>query len=501
MATHLRYVCLSDLHLGAPDSTLTRLSDCGCPDFTQCSPVLATFAQALRQTVLDLCDGRTRSDLPTLVLLGDILDMGVSPLGQVSTVFAQFMRAMFPPGEPAAFSPVVMMVPGNHDHHLWRMAQDRIFLDALRGGEVPDDLVDHTDYERRPPGSRIESELLTLILRQQSGLAEASVHIAYPNLCLLAPQRNRGLLLHHGHYIDPLYRLMSTLTGILSPTLPMPSTLEEIERQNGAWVDFLWSDLGSAGATGREAFSIYEMMGNAGASHDYAQQLRDHIVDRITAQFGISGEFDVWNGIRLRQVVGAAIEATLTRTAQTQRNNFLDALSTQDYADLRWFLSGPLLADLQRAAARAKNEGGAALAPAADLHISLGYGHTHKPYQREVTAQGLKHPVAVYNTGGWVLDQPTLTCTQGASALFISESLDVGTLRLFNDPVNGTMAPVHVEGISPAADAGNALLDELARAVHLQAGPWTLFSEAVRVKLQDMAHHALHAQSDPQCPN
>ena len=311
-------------------------------------------------------------------------------------------------------------------------------------------------------------------------------------------------MLHHGHYIDPLYRLMSTLMAILAPGQPAPATLEEIERQNGAWVDFLWSDLGSAGATGREAFSLYEMMGNAGASHAYAQALRDHIVDRLTAQFGISGEFDVWNGVRLRQVVGAAIEATLTRTAQTQRNNFLDALSTQDYADLRWFLSGPLLADVQRAIGRARPAGpddGPVTAAAAGFHVALAYGHTHKPYQREVTAEGLEHPVAVYNTGGWVLDQPTLTCTQGASALFISDALDIATLRLFNDPVNDVMVPVHVEGLSPAGDAGNDLLPELTQAVRANVQAWGVFSDAVRTKLQDIAHRALHATCDPENPN
>lgn len=498
MTSELRYVCLSDLHLGAPDSTLTRLDDQGRPDLSEPCPVLVTFARALRQTVLQMGGHRAPDDRPTLILLGDILDMGVSPLGQVSTVFAQFVRELFPAGEAPAFSPLVMMVPGNHDHHLWRMAQDRIFLDALGNGEVPDDLVDHTDYEKRPPGSRIESELLTLILRRQSGLAQASVHIAYPNLCLLSRECSRGLVLHHGHYIDPLYRLMSTITGILAPEVTMPSKIEEIERQNGAWVDFLWSDLGSAGATGREAFSIYEMMGNAGASHAYAQQLRDHIVDRITAQFGISGEFDVWNGIRLRQVVGAAIEATLTRTAQTQRNNFLDALSTQDYADLRWFLSGPMLHDLKRACERAW----AGASPSArDLQVALGYGHTHKPYQREVVAEGLSLPVQVYNTGGWVLDQPTLTYTQGASALFISDDLDVATLRLFNDPVNDAMTPVHVEGISPEADRRNLLLAALSQAVQSHDRAWSVFSEAVRTQLMAIAHRALHAHCDPQDPN
>ena len=221
--TPVRYVCLSDLHLGAPDSTLTQLNAAGEFDAGHPSPTLLHFASSLRRTLRHLAQaaqgqGQGQSPTPpTLVLLGDILDLGISPMGQVARVFAQFVEALFPPCQAPVLSPTVLLVPGNHDHHLWRMAQDTLFVDALRQGQTHDDLIDHSEYRDRPPGSEIPCDMLTAILRRHlPDEPLARVHIAYPNLCLITPDRKRGVVLHHGHYIDPTYRLMSTINGLMS---------------------------------------------------------------------------------------------------------------------------------------------------------------------------------------------------------------------------------------------------------------------------------------------
>ena len=51
--------------------------------------------------------------------------------------------------------------------------------------------------------------------------------------------------------VKALYLAMSTLNERLSGRSARPKSVAGVERQNGAWVDFLWSDLGCAGARAR----------------------------------------------------------------------------------------------------------------------------------------------------------------------------------------------------------------------------------------------------------
>ena len=61
--TPVRYVCLSDLHLGAPDSTLTQLNAAGGFDASHPSPTLLRFASSLRRTLGHLARDRKSTRL------------------------------------------------------------------------------------------------------------------------------------------------------------------------------------------------------------------------------------------------------------------------------------------------------------------------------------------------------------------------------------------------------------------------------------------------------
>jgi len=105
--------------------------------------VLARFGEALEATAREL-----GGDTPVqLVLMGDALDLGLSPFGDVSRSFAQFLKCMFPHGEEPVLDPQIVYVPGNHDHHIWRMVQDYMFVSQVQSSEqhpgvhVPDDIA------------------------------------------------------------------------------------------------------------------------------------------------------------------------------------------------------------------------------------------------------------------------------------------------------------------------------------------------------------------------
>jgi hypothetical protein len=477
----VRYVCMSDLHLGAAYSVLSGTDAEGRPDPSQCSPALAALARGLRELLERL---RGQHTPPTLVLLGDVLDMGLSPMGAVAAAFQTFARAVMldARGRPL-FAPRVLCVPGNHDHHLWRLAQDQHFQQGVAAGRMARDLLEHTPLFEPIGPLRPNSPLLTRLLTGIDGLGGARCDIVYPNLGLLDAARQRCVVMHHGHYLDPMYRVVSTLNaqapgpgGGRAAVRRAALTVAQIEAQNGPWVDFLWSDLGSAGITGREAMSLYEVMRDAGASQRFSQQLARQVVARLS-RVGTSGRSQLAQGITVDQLVLGALDATLGQGAQSQRDSYAQVMSDADAADLRWYLAGPVHGQLRR-------EG---LADPSTLDLAFVFGHTHKPFQDELPTPGYGRPVAIYNTGGWVMDQPTMASTQGAAAVFIDADLNLASLRLFNDPLNGAMAPVQAQGVGGFRDAANPLLAALADGVARTADAWRAFSDA--------AQHATEARA------
>ena len=68
----IRYVCLSDMHLGEEDSLLTNLKVASSDvDPTQASPVMISLVECLRH----LISHSKGADKPTLILNGDILEL------------------------------------------------------------------------------------------------------------------------------------------------------------------------------------------------------------------------------------------------------------------------------------------------------------------------------------------------------------------------------------------------------------------------------------------
>jgi hypothetical protein len=112
--------------------------------------------------------------------------------------------------------------------------------------------------------------------------------------------------------------------------------------------------------------------------------------------------------------------------------------------------------------------------------LSFIFGHTHKPFQDELVIAPWSLPVSVYNTGGWVMDQPTMAPTQGASAIFIDAELNIAAQRLFNDPTNGAVAPVNVRGSGGFRDRDNPLLGQVASALERSTDLWALFSNCAQ---------------------
>jgi hypothetical protein len=464
----LRYLCLSDLHLGAAYSLLTHIDPDGkvAPDAP--GAVLTAFAAALRDTVSRLSDDQ----LPTLVLMGDVLDMGLSSAGEVARAYLRFVDALFPAGERPVFAKQLICIPGNHDHHLWRMAQDDQLLAQITGRDqdLENDLIKLTPLLATPS---LPCRLLTQLMRTRAHLSDAAVNVAYPNLGLLDAAGRRAVVLHHGHYVDALYRVMSRLNAWLSGVDNPPRTVRALESQNGPWIDFLWSDLGSAGAIGRDATTLYETMLDAGAAHTFAETVSDRLLADLGASYGLRAETQLSHGVTLGEVVRGLIDLTAGRAAESQRDGYRTVLTSDEITDLRWYLGGPVAAQF--------HEEGTKRLPA---ELSFVFGHTHKPFQDQISVEPYALPVSVFNTGGWVMDQPTMMACQGGAAVFIDDELNLASLRLFNDAVNGEMAPVRADGVGGFRDAANPLLAALRQALQGTNDGWAAFSKATLAAMQ-----------------
>jgi len=453
------------MHLGADYSVLTSMNAEGVADLLRPSTTLVAWARALRETVRRL----SGPELPTLILLGDVLDLGQSPFGAVAQGFKRFLEAVFPAGEVPVFSNHLWTVPGNHDHHLWRTAQDQFFLQHLgeyHGAKFIPDLLQHTPLFE--PGD-IPCGLMTGVMQGYAHLSDARVRVAYPNLGLLDAASGRCVVLHHGHYVDATYRMMSSINSAFRGGDGRPATVARIERENGAWVDFLFSDMGSAGIVGKDLVTLYEMLRDAAASRQFSQQLSEALLARLSASFGIGGDTEITHGITVANVLRSLVDVTLVRGAESERNSYVKVLSGEGVSDLRWYLGGPVHKQIGEAGR---------LRAVKDL--SFVFGHTHKPFQDQLAVPGYAHPVAVYNTGGWVMDQPTMASTQGAAAVFIDDALNLASLRLFNDPVNDRMAPVRAAGVGGFVDADNPLLARMHDVLAATTDLWDGFTAEAR---------------------
>lgn len=138
----IRYVCLSDMHLGEEDSLLTDLKDVGHGiNPMSPSPVLATLVKCMR----DLISRNEDNQKPTLILLGDILELALADTNEAAIVFEQFIELILPDNENKLFENIIY-IPGNHDHHLWEIARETQYVSYLTTTSTGDYLENSMAY-------------------------------------------------------------------------------------------------------------------------------------------------------------------------------------------------------------------------------------------------------------------------------------------------------------------------------------------------------------------
>jgi UDP-2,3-diacylglucosamine pyrophosphatase LpxH len=465
----VRYVILSDLHFGAENSILTALDSTSdpCADPTKRSAVLEGFVECIA-TLIEHNEGH---DPPTLILAGDILELALADDEVATAVFEQFTDLVI--REHRLFADEIWYVPGNHDHHLWESARERLYAETVRSlpPETPFPPPTHATRLFAKQGDvALDAALLTAVIQRHNPDTTSKVRVVYPNLGLVTQDSKRVLAVHHGHFIESMYLLMSNLNQLMFDK-PLPKDVAEIEEDNFAWIDFFWSSLGRSGDVGEDVNRIYDMLQSEKAVDQLVLTLATAISQRAPG-----GRF---RRRVTRAVVRDLFTHVLKRAGRLERHHPTDSLSANAQKGLQVYLEGPLYTQLSTELGSAPQ-------------TTLVFGHTHKPFESQKPAAGFGTPVRLANTGGWVVDTIGTNPLQGASAVLADENLDVVSVRLYEQQENPSDYAVR---FVPVTDPDCEFAKRLSEVVRPDAGSWQSLSGAVSVAVPER-HAALQTIID-----
>lgn len=455
----ITHVCLSDLHFGSETSLLTDLGPDRRPRYLEASPVLSRLMSFL-EVVVSAGRGTER---PKLVLGGDVLELALAETHEAAMSFDRFLTLAFPGGDRDLFDREILLVPGNHDHHLWEMAREQHYLNYLRTVPAGHPLGQEWHITRLYPAGGEdfpEQRLLNGLAARHPSLQGVRFRAAYPNYGLRSADGARSVIFTHGHFVEPLYTLMSELKRALFPDRQHGASVLQLEQENFAWIDFFWSTMGRSGDAGVDVQRIYEMQGTAAGRKDLSRSLASAVVEHFFSNNWIPDTAE-------RLVFDRLFEALFERSASRERMHAGDLLSPDAERGLQAYLAGPLLGQVSRECRDTR----------VPETVSLVFGHTHKPFERAQHVPGYARPLDVYNTGGWVVDTVTPEPVHGGAIVMVDDQYHCASLRMYNEPTPGRLpTAVRVAAVTPNP-LSQALEDILGRSTTVAAAQ--AFSEAV----------------------
>jgi hypothetical protein len=468
----ITHLCLSDLHLGADTSLLTAFDSGGQPAYGDLSPVFEALVGCIR----DLLEPQADRPKPTLVLAGDVLELALAQTHEAAMSFERFLLTLFPGRDKDLFSRRILLLPGNHDHHLWEAAREQHYVDFLRTVPAGQPLGPAWSvtrlYEVDDAIGLPRSVLLESLAHRHASLRDLSVELVYPNFGLCTPDRARTVVITHGHYVEPIYMVMSSLRTFLFPEQPVAATIAEIEGENFAWIDFFWSAMGRSGACGDGVQRVYEMA----ASPAGMEALSDRVAQGVVNRWGRVLVPNAIEQLAVKSFVHTLFEAAFSH----ERSHAQVPMRDEVRRGLDNYITGPLRRQIRHERRHDRTPD----------QLTLVFGHTHKPLEVCRSLPGYSEPVAVFNTGGWVVDTIDPQPLHGGAIVVVDAQLNCASLRMYNEPERGrTPAPVRVASCDQPGDnpLAVALADRLAASQRATENPWTHFSETVGVAIKNLA--------------
>lgn len=179
---------------------------------------------------------------------GDILELALSTTNEAAMVFERFIELILP-RDGGLFEGIVYL-PGNHDHHLWEIARETQYVHYFQD-KKPGSFLSIPWHTTKmfldKAADQVPSYFLTKLIKRYDHLKNFTITTAYPNFGLFREDTQRCVVFTHGHFIEPLYQLFSTVRSLIFPNRDKPRHIWELEAENFAWIDFFLVDNGAFG--------------------------------------------------------------------------------------------------------------------------------------------------------------------------------------------------------------------------------------------------------------
>jgi hypothetical protein len=471
---NLRYIVVSDLHLGASNSILTKLT----PDLKGTIPhepsdLLRQYVECLLQIASANPDGPPA----TLILNGDFLELALAGMNESAMVFEHFIGLLMSDPRSRRIAPKILCLAGNHDHHLWNAARETRYTTRYVANTPPGAYLEQESYVtgmmEKPSLEKIPLDFLNALIRRIPNLDGLSFETVYPNYALLNAEKTRCVVIHHGHFVESIYSLMTSLKDALFPERDPILTLSELEAENGAWIDFFWSTLGRSGQVGTDVELIYDKMQDPTQLEALFRNLAVEMAGKVPPRWGWTHPLkSSFLAVLLRKFLGGVAKREVHKTG--------GALSPDADAGLTRYLGDFILS-----AIRAENDG--TLPP----ELTFIFGHTHKPFETLRRVDGAAQEIQVLNSGGWVVDTLNPDPLHGAAIILIDDELNSASVRMCNESEISPGRPVEIV----SATDRNPLADHLKARVDWQAPCWQALPELAWAAIRDHRQN-LHFKVD-----
>jgi len=193
-----------------------------------------------------------RKTIPYLILLGDIFDIAVSESSDVFNMATAFFNAQIYQGRSfISFFDTIIYVAGNHDHHVWVMLQEKLYvIDRLQNGSqaipFPHQTIGLLDVSDQPHYRDISNTLFAS-KREISFLSyvfsnnKKTVFVCYPNLYIRynGENKNEGICVTHGHFFEPNWNKDTSLISFFPDVNSMSDYFVQLEKLNSPFTEFV----------------------------------------------------------------------------------------------------------------------------------------------------------------------------------------------------------------------------------------------------------------------
>jgi UDP-2,3-diacylglucosamine pyrophosphatase LpxH len=356
-----------------------------------------------------------------LVLLGDIIDFSIASYADAYKVAKAFFHMI----KQDNIAKSIIYVPGNHDFEMWHTVECQInIIRQVREGRPPrrfhwsvPGLIEDRDKRKNKgfqlPGvtevvdpEKVEGEkiFLNYITRtkpEDDPSKETNFYFAYPNLYLVTDKES--VLMTHGHYLEAYWSMVGEwVMKIGQEDLRIGDALDlrELVAMNFPSCQLACSGIGQAGPL-------------TDVVRQVQRQVKDQQLDRVETYLDrLDDEIDKLTPFRrldLRELGSDVVCNYLKKKALGALKKFKDTRYSEEFAHKKEVL------------ARFRRFYEASWAEICELNenhqldipqpYKVIFGHTHRPLEwgaaepPRAKINGCK-PVKLYNTGGWLWQQP-----------------------------------------------------------------------------------------------